>query len=515
MGGTTELTGPDLEKGVPAASVPDGGMLLGHAGGEAVLLARRGKSLLAIGATCSHYSGNLADGILVGDEVRCPLHHACFDLRTGQASSPAFRPVPCWKLEERGADVFVVGKAAEPQPPAVPRDAPKRVVILGGGAAGHAAVETLRAEGYDGSIVLLSADDSPPYDRPNVSKDYLAGTAPEEWMPMRPADSYATDRIELRVGTTASSIDTGAKAVVLTNGDRVPFDALLVATGATPTPLTIPGSDLPHVAYVRTLKDSRTIIERCKKARRVVVVGASFIGLEVTAALRARNLEVHVVAPHAPLVRALGPEVSDFLQKLYESHGVIFHIGETPARITADSVELASGASLSAELVVAGVGVRPSISLAQAAGLAVDDGIVVNDHLETSVPGIFAAGDVARWPDAHTPRKLRVEHWVVAQRQGQTAARNILGQAKRYAEVPFFWSQHYDVAINYVGHAEQIEGIQRVGELSAKSCLLAYREAGRIAAVATIGRDRDSLRAEELLARNDQPALEELIRSSI
>ncbi len=513
MGGATELTGPDLEKGVSTASVPEGGMLLGHAGGEAVLLARRGKSLLAISATCTHYSGNLADGILVGDEVRCPLHHACFDLRTGRASSPAFRPVPCWKLEERGADVFVVGKAPEPPPAPAPRDAPKRIVILGGGAAGHAAVETLRMEGYEGSIVLLSADDSPPYDRPNVSKDYLAGTAPEEWMPMRPAESYATDGIELRVGTTASSIDTDAKAVVLANGDRVPFDALLLATGATPTPLTIPGSDLPHVAYVRSLTDSRSIVERCKSARRAVVIGSSFIGLEVAAALRARNIEVHIVAPGAPLVRVLGPQVSLFLKRLHESHGVVFHIGDTPARITADTVELTSGASLSSDLVVVGVGVRPSISLAEAAGLAVDKGIVVSDRLETSIPGIFAAGDVARWPDAHTPRKLRVEHWVVAQRQGQTAAKNMLGQAKRYTEVPFFWSQHYDVAINYVGHAEQVEAIQLVGELDARNCLLAYREAGRIAAVATIGRDRDSLRAEELLARNDQAELEELVRS--
>ena len=511
MGGTVELRGPDLTGGVDASDVADGGMLLGHAGGEPVLLARRGRQLFAVGATCTHFGASLADGVLVGDEVRCPMHHACFDLRSGRASAPAFNPVACWKVDERGGKVFVAEKLAVTEPRLVDGTLPKRVVVVGGGAAGHAAVDTLRREGYGGAITLVTADPSAPYDRTNVSKDYLAGNAPEEWMPMRPIEAYAADRIDLRLGQAVVSVDTKARAVHLASGEAIAFDALLVATGADPMKLAVPGSDLPHVMYVRSLADSRAIIDKSKSATRAVVVGASFIGLEVAAALRARGLEVHVAAPDPPLVRVLGTEVSDFVRRLHEEHGVVFHIGATAQEITGRGVTLSDGTSIDAGLVVVGIGVRPSVGLAEAAGLVVDRGVVVNAHMETSVPGIYAAGDIARWPDARTGRTLRVEHWVVAQRQAQTAARNMLGRRERFADVPFFWSQHYDVAINYVGHAETVDRVEVAGSLADRGAVVVYREAGKIVAVATIGRDRASLEAQELLAQDDQAGLEKLL----
>jgi NADPH-dependent 2,4-dienoyl-CoA reductase/sulfur reductase-like enzyme/nitrite reductase/ring-hydroxylating ferredoxin subunit len=511
VGGIVELKGPDLEKGVPIADVAEGKMLLGHARGEPVFLTRRGLQMFAVGAVCTHYGAPLSDGVLVGDKVRCPMHHACFNLRTGQPTAPAFQPIACWKVEERGPDVFVTAKLPPAATP-TPSTQPKRVVIIGGGAAGHAAAEALRRGGHGGSITLLTADSSAPYDRTNVSKDYLAGTAPEEWMPMRPLESYVADHVDLRINAKVTSIDTSARAVLVDGGESVPFDALLVATGADPIRLSVPGADLPHVFYVRSLADSRAIIARSRDVKRAVVIGASFIGLEAAASLRARNIDVQVVAPDAPLIRVLGAEVSDFIRKLHEDHGVGFHIGPTAVSVTADAVVLSDGTSIPADLVIVGIGVRPALSLAQAAGLTIDRGVVVNEHMETSVAGIYAAGDIARWPDPRTGRTLRVEHWVVAQRQAQVAARNMLGHRTPYQGVPFFWSQHYDVAINYVGYVEKVEAIERVGRLEDRNCMLAYREAGRIAAVATIGRDQASLHAEEMLSREDQPGLEALLR---
>jgi NADPH-dependent 2,4-dienoyl-CoA reductase/sulfur reductase-like enzyme/nitrite reductase/ring-hydroxylating ferredoxin subunit len=504
----TNPTGPDLAHGISVDDLSDGGMLVGHVGDEAVLVARRGDELFAIGATCSHYSGPLAEGLMVEDTVRCPWHHACFSLRTGEAlRAPALSPVACWPVERRDDKIFVQNKMEAPEPTKRRRAAPaakspEKIVIVGGGAAGFAAAERLRRERYEGSIVMLSNDDAPPVDRPNLSKDYLAGNASEDWVPLRPGSFYAENGIDLRLKADVTAIDARLREVALADGSKVAYDRLLLATGAEPVRLAIPGADLPHVHALRSLADCRAIIERAKTARRAVVLGASFIGLEVAAALRAREIEVHVVAPDKrPMERILGPQIGDFVRGLHEEHGVVFHLEETASSIDGNRVKLNSGGTLDADIVVAGIGVRPRIELAAKAGLALDRGVVVNAYLETSAPEIYAAGDIARWPDPHSGESIRVEHWVVAERQGQTAALNMLGYRERFTAVPFFWSQHYDVPINYVGHAEKWDELAVEGDIAAKDCLLRFKRAGRVLAVASIYRDGESLLAELTMER--------------
>jgi len=509
----TKLRGPDLTKGVELSMIPDGGMLLGHARGEPVLLIRRGGEFFAIGAICTHYGGPLGDGLLVDDTVRCPWHHACFSLRTGEAlRAPALDPVSCWRLEvvrdparqhtpvdQLVGRVYVREKLEHVARPSQPVAAgmPESVVIVGGGAAGNAAAETLRREGYSGRITMLSADESMPYDRPNLSKGYLAGTASEESTFLRSPKFYEEHGIDLRLGVNVVRIHTPSRRVRLADGSWHPYDALLLATGAAPTRIGAVSGYLPHVHYLRTLADSRAIIAKVLTSRRAVVIGASFIGLEAAASLRARNIETHVVAREAyPMKRLLGAEVGNFIRRLHEEHGVTFHFGMTATAIEERSVMLNTGQALPSDLVVIGIGVRPTVSLAKQAGLAVDRGITVDEYLETSVPGIFAAGDIARWPDRLTGERIRVEHFVVAQRQGQTAARNILGRRERFDAVPFFWTEQYDFGLAYVGHAERWDQAEIDGSLEARDCTITYRLGGRKLAAAFVRRDLAGLRTE-------------------
>src|SRR5882672_2043136 len=498
-------SGPDFTQGVRSSSISDGQSLLGHIGDDAVLLVRQGAEVFAIGAECTHYHGPLAEGVVEDGVVRCPWHHACFDLRTGEAlHAPALSPLACWKVERQGDTVIVKEKIEQPKPRprGKPSNAPNRIVIVGGGAAGFAAAEMLRRQDFAGSIVMLSNDEAPPVDRPNLSKDYLAGSAPEDWLPLRPDDFYRDNHIDLRLRADVAAVDPRDKSLTLADGGTVPYDKLLLATGAEPVRLTIPGADLPHVHVLRTLNDCRAIIRAADGAKRAVVIGASFIGLEVAASLRARKVEVHVVAPEKqPLERVFGPQMGDFVRKLHEENGVVFHLEDTSEAITANQVKLKSRKTLDADFVVAGVGVRPRIALAEKAGLAIDRGVKVDTLLQTSAPNIFAAGDIARWPDPHSGERIRVEHWVVAERQGQTAALNMMGMNQPFAAVPFFWSQHYDVPINYVGHAEKWDDIAIEGDIGARDCILRYRRSGKVLAVASIYRDRESLEAEIAIER--------------
>jgi len=505
-------SGPDLAAGISLDDIDDGAMLQGHVGADAVLLARRGNELFAVGAACTHYHGPLAEGLMVGDTVRCPWHHACFSLRTGEAvRAPAFDPLPRWRIQRQGDKVFVREKldgASQKRAPAeAERSAwPESVVIVGGGAAGFAAAELLRRDGYDRPVILLSADDAPPCDRPNLSKDYLAGTAKESWIPLKSPKFYEKRAIDLRLNARVAAIDPRNRRVTLADGTALDYGALLLATGADPVRLDLPGADASVVHYLRSFADSRAIVAAAATAKRALVIGASFIGLEVAASLRARKIEVHVVGPEArPLERVVGVELGDVVRRLHEKNGIVFHLGQTVTKLDGKTATLSGGDTLAADLVVIGVGVRPAIALAEAAGLATDKGVTTDEYLQTSVPGIYAAGDIARWPDPHSGERIRVEHWVVAERQGQTAARNILGRRERFDAVPFFWSQHYDMAISYVGHATRWDATKVEGSLADNDGKVTFLQGDRPLAVATIFRDRDSLVAEAELEKRAAP----------
>ena len=341
---------PNLADGIAGGALQPGDMVLGRVGDDEVLLVRTASRFLAVSPYCTHYHGSLIDGLVVGETVRCPLHHSCFSLRNGAPlRAPALDPLDCWKVDQQGDMVFVREKAAPAAPPSadtLPRT-PTSVVIIGGGGAGLAAADTLRREGYDGPISMISADEDPPCDRPNLSKDYLSGEAQEDWMPLRSPEYFTEQRIELLLGTRVQSVDAANRNVVLADGTRRPFGALLIATGADPVRPPIPGADGPQVHYLRSFADSRAIIARTASSTRVVVVGASFIGLEVAASLRTRGIAVDVVAPdRVPLERIMGREIGQFVQALHVAHGVTFHLGTTVTRVDDRTVTLSDGTTL-------------------------------------------------------------------------------------------------------------------------------------------------------------------------
>jgi NADPH-dependent 2,4-dienoyl-CoA reductase/sulfur reductase-like enzyme/nitrite reductase/ring-hydroxylating ferredoxin subunit len=511
MGGEIKLVGPDLtEEGIAADNVGSEIPAVGHVDGKPVIVLRTKAGLRAVGGRCTHYGAPLGDGLSDGAQIHCPWHHAIFDLATGEAvGAPALNPIPVYRATERDGQIYVTGPVDSQTELRTPPSSPESVVIIGAGAAGATAAETLRRHGYTNPITLIG--DEAPVDRPNLSKDYLAGTAPEEWMPLRGVDFYQKNDIDLIFDARVVGLDPGQRQIKLADGRQLRYGALLLAPGAEPRRLSIEGADLPHVHYLRSFEDSRRIIGDLEGAKDAAIVGAGFIGLEVAASLRHRGLNVAVVEPEeVPLARAVGETLGRFALALHQENAVVFHLGRTVAEIRAKEVVLDNGTTIPADLVVVGIGVIPRVDLAEQAGLEVDDGILVDDRLRTSDPYIWAAGDAARYPD---PRAgvVRIEHWVLAQRQGQAAARNMLGHDLAFADPPFFWSQHYDVPINMTGTAEGFDEEVVVGSAIDRDVLVGYRKGGVVRALASIYRDLESLRAEQALASDDQATLTRLL----
>ena len=509
MAEAAAASGPDFALGVPRSDIPSEGMLAGRVGEEPVLLSRLDGRLHAVSGACTHYGALLAKGLAEGRTVRCPWHHACFDLATGAAlRAPAFAPLDRWQVEEAGALVFVRGKAEplKPERAETPPDV-RNILIVGGGAAGFACAERLRALGYDGGLTLLSADQDPPVDRPNLSKDFLAGNAPPEWIPLRDEAWYRDQVIDLRLGAEATAIDPAARTATTRSGECFAFDRLLIATGSAPIRLAESSFDPAKVRVLRSLADARALLGLARPGARVAILGSSFIGLEAAAALRAQGLHVAIVSPdQVPFEHSLGREVGRFFQALHERQGVAFHLGRIGVGYDGRHLRLDDGHDVAADFVLAGIGVRPRADLAAAAGLDVVRGVQVDAFLETSLHGIYAAGDIATYPDPLTGKPTRIEHWVVAERQGQAVAANMLGLRRRFDAVPFFWTEQYGTALRYVGHAPTPYELKILGSIEDGTFIARYHEDGVLRASAAVGMDRASL--------EDELALERLIKEA-
>lgn len=510
-------------KEFPLANTSDlraGEMKEVSAGGTKILLARVGDEFHAVGATCPHYGAPLAEGALCGTRVVCPWHHACFDVTTGGlAEPPALDSLPRYEVRvERGRVlVRVPDEAGDRVPPRMSRrdgtDA-RVFVILGAGAAGYAAAQTLREDGFRGRVLLVTREERAPYDRPNLSKDYLQGHAEPEWMPLRPEEFYREHDIELLCGREVTRVDAAAKTVTFNGGDTMAYDALLVATGGSPRRLNIPGSDLRNVCLLRSFSDADSVIETARRSKHCVVVGASFIGMEAAASLRARGLDVTVVAPsREPFESTLGPEVGALFRRAHEEQGVKFKLGSIVYRFEGashvEAVTLEGGERIEADMVLAGVGVHPATGFLE--GVTLDEGgaVVVDAHMRAA-DQLYAAGDTASFPDARTGERVRIEHWRTAQQQGRVAAHNMAGRGTAFDGVPFFWTRQFDTGLLYVGHAARWDEIVYQGDVAAQDFLAFYVKDGRALAVAGVNRDRDMAAVEELIRLNLMPGADEL-----
>lgn len=509
MSDTQPVSGPDFTAGVGLGDIPAEGTLAGRVGDDPVLLSRLGGELFAIGGACTHYGGHLGDGLIGETTVRCPLHHACFNLKTGTVlRAPALDPVDRWQVDVEGGRAFVRKKIEGASKVAPAPDANiGKIAIVGGGAAGLACALELRRLGYDGELTILSADKDPPYDRPNLSKDYLAGTAPEEWLPLRSGDWYSENRVDLKLSTAVAKVDSDRRVIHCIGGDYVAFDRLLIATGSEPNRLDSPGFDAANVFTLRTVEDARAIMAKADPGKRCVIVGASFIAMEAAGSLRQRGVEVDIAAPEqVPFERVFGTDLGKHLKQVHEKNGVRFHTGTVAAGFDGSCVSLANGQKLTADFVLLGIGVWPRVELAVSAGCVVDNGVLVDEHLESSVPGIYAAGDIASYPDPINGGRARIEHWVVAERQGETAAANMLGMKKRFDSAPFFWTDQVGTMIRYVGRGDGCGDVKIEGDLNDSFCIRYFSD-GVHRATATVGRDRENLEDEvKLEARAHQKA---------
>ncbi len=497
------------------AELADGKPVGVEVDGATVLLVRRGGQIHACGGKCTHHGAPLAEGVLVGDEITCPWHTARFDVTTGRMlAPPALDDEPKYEVKVKGREVYV-GKATFAPSPRPRKKDPRTFAIVGGGAAGNAAAETLRREGFAGRVVMITQEKSLPYDRPMLSKGYLAGDAKAAWLPLRDKDFYEENQIEVLTGRRVVGLAPADRTLSFAKGKPMKADALLLATGSVPRRLAIPGADLEGCFLLRSLADAKALVAAAKVGSRAVLLGASFIGLEAAASLRSRGLEVHVVAPESvPMERVFGQEVGRFLQKLHEEKGVVFHLGQSARELVGldrgKAVVLADGTRVEGDLVLVGVGVTPAIECLAGTGLAENGAVPVDGCLRTRADGVFAAGDIAAVPDARTGEPRRIEHWTVAERQGIHAARAMLGSQTPYDEVPFFWTKQYDASIKYLGYAARYDRVALRGSMEKGKFVAGYYAGGTLKAVAALGLSRDAILLGQALKAGRPVAPEQL-----
>ena len=500
-----------------SAELADGAMRGVEIGGRKVLLARVAGRCHAVGGTCPHAGAPLAEGVLRGGTVICPWHKAAFDVTTGaRLEPPALDRLPAFTVREADGQVLVTLDDApdrvDPAPVAAGADR-RCMAIVGSGAAGATAAQTLREAGFGGRVVMIGREDRLPYDRTVLSKYALSGEPGAEKTPLQDAAFYERHRIERR-HAEVTSLDAAARRIGFADGTSLAYDAALLASGAEPRPLDVPGRALAGVFLLRAAADAEAIVAAAAGARRAVVVGGGFIAMEAAASLRERGLEVTVVIPQpVPFERVLGAAIGGALQRLHERQGVTFRLGREVAEIegegTVRGVKLDDGAVLPADLVVAGLGVTPATGLLQGVPRREDGGVTVDATLRLA-DGLYAAGDIAAFPLQGDGEPVRVEHWRVAEQHGRVAALNMLGQGVAYDAVPVFWTIQYKQRLDYVGHAETWDEVVVDGDLEAPDFLAFFVVARQVKAIAGWKRDRPMALAMALLSERRGWPVEEL-----
>lgn len=496
-----------------------------------VLLVRHRDQFFALHAYCSHYGAPLADGALSDGRIVCPWHHACYDASSGdQLEPPGLDALESYHVTLEGDDI-VVRVPDEAQGHRI-ADMRRRVegdrrtfIVLGGGAAGQYAAEALRAEGFEGRLMMITSESETPYDRPNCSKEYLMGEAPDEWMFLRGAEFYDTYDIEVVRNTTVVEVDIDGREVLLAGGDRMEYDGIVICTGATPHSLDVPGVNLEGIYTLRSLADSASIMEAGRSSTHSVVIGASFIGMEAAYSLVELGAEeVTVVAPEkVPFARLLGDRIGNMVKEIHEENGVRFRLGRTVAEFQGENgVErtvLDDGSSLEADLVVIGVGVRPATDFIKGVEKAADGSLVVDETLKVA-DGVYAAGDIARFPDWRTGSPIRVEHWRLACQHGRLAGSNLAKSpsangTEPYRGIPFFWTVHFGTSIRYVGHADSWDEIIYHGSPEEREFIAFYVKGDRVLAAAGANADTEMAAIEEMMRRSCMPSIIDLKRGEL
>ncbi|MEH2398497.1 FAD-dependent oxidoreductase [Nostoc sp.] len=498
-----------------------------------ILLTRLDGKFHAVGAHCSHYKAPLAEGVLSGHHVVCPWHNAYFDVTSGdQLEPPGLDSLACYQVRIEGENVIVSvpEETTGLRSPAMAQfnpDADKRTfVILGAGAAGVHAAETLRVAGYQGRIVMITQDDRLPYDRTKLSKDYFIGETSSEEMPLRSPDFYKEHAIEVLLNKRVEQVQTTSKAITFSgsdagaSGDSLNYDALLVATGGKPRQLDIPGADLQNILTLRSFNDTDRILTLSKQKGQAVVIGSSFIGMETAAGLSQHGLQVTVVSPDSvPFKKILGEEIGKIFQQVHQENGVSFKLGRKAVQFEgSDKVEaviLDNGDRLKADIVIVGIGVQPATDFLEGIDLYPKDGSVVVDEYLRAADGIYAAGDIARYPDWRTNESLRVEHWRVAAQQGRIAAHNMAGKAVKFRGLPLFWTMQFKFPLRYIGHAESWDEIIVDGDLQKQEFIAFYVKNNQVLAVATSHKDTETAAMSELMRLNQMLTVEELRRGTV
>lgn len=504
----------------PAANITDlkdGEMKQVSVDGTDVLLVKANNQYYAMGAFCTHYGAPLAKGALCGNHVICPWHHAWFDITNGDfIEPPALDHLPHYKVDIKEDQVFVELPAERtdrrtPSMSSCNTEADTRhFVILGGGAAGYMAAQTLREDGFVGHLIMITQENKAPYDRPPLSKDYLQGETPYKLLPLRDEVFYKKYGIEILTNKIVKEVDVDNKKISFESGDPLTYDSLLLATGGIPKRMKVPGSDLKNVFVLRSLDSAETLIKAVENAKNVVVVGASFIGMEAAASLQSRGHSVTVVAPDkVPFAKTLGSDIGNYFKTLHEEHGVQFKLNSKIKAFEGDSkvtsVLLESGERLKADIVLTGIGVVPATDILKGIDRQEDGGVVTDSYLSVA-PGLYAAGDIAAVPNTLGGNPLRIEHWRYAQQQGRMAAHNMAGKKMTFNGVPFFWTAHFGVSLRYLGHAQKWDDIIIDGDIHEKKFIAFYIKDDRIIAMAGIGRDSEMAHLEQLLKDNLMPS---------